>query len=86
MTAYEMGRAFGRSVARGRSVIVSRDGDPASAQFAGGFISGLMSSGTAVEYLAVVSNPNAGSAVRSAETSAHVHVRGHSMTVRSVSP
>jgi phosphomannomutase len=82
MTPYELGCAFGQNVARGRTVTVSRDADPVSAQFAGGFISGLMSTGAAVEYLAAVSNLAARSAGRSAETSAHVHVRGHSMTVR----
>lgn len=81
MTAFEMGREFGHNLARGRPVIVSHDGDSVSAQFTGSFIGGLISAGIAVEYLAVVSNPAVRSALRSSDTSAHVRVRGNSVTV-----
>jgi hypothetical protein len=80
MTAFETGRQFATNVVPGDVVTVSRDEDPASAQFAAGLISGLRNSGIPVEYLAVVSRPPSRHAIRSAG-GPHVHIRGGSLAV-----
>jgi len=82
MTAFETGRQFAKRYAQGGVVSVSRDDDPASAQFAAELISGLRNAGAAVEYLAVVSRPPSRQAVPSSG-SAHLHIRGGSLAVLS---
>ncbi|MBV8154630.1 MAG: hypothetical protein JOY98_09430 [Candidatus Eremiobacteraeota bacterium] len=80
MTAFETGRQFATCLAQGGVVTVSRDDDPASAEFAAELISVLRNGGISVEYLAVVSRPPSRHAIRSSG-SAHLHIRRGALAV-----